>query len=90
MDPYAIIIEHLDGDVSVNGPYESEASARLACYAIAEWEASQLGTTFAHSRTGSQVGSDDTGEDTMQIYVERMGKPLDTSDPSDVRVGKYR
>jgi len=85
---YAIIIEHFDADVSVNGPYESEASARLACYAIAEYEAEQMGMQYAHSLTGSQVGNDDIGEDTMQLYVERMGTPLDTSSVSDVRVGK--
>lgn len=89
MSAYVIVIEHLDGDVSVNGPYESESSARLACYAIAEWEAGNLETTFAHSLTGSQVGDDSTGEDTMQMYIERMGTPLDTSEPGDVRVDKH-
>lgn len=77
---FCVVIEHLDGSVSANGPYDLEPEARLACYAMAEYEAQELDTTVAHRLDGSTVGDPDSGMDTIDLYVQRLGQPVDTSE----------
>jgi hypothetical protein len=74
---YCIVIEHLDGAVSANGPYASYDAAVVGCRHIAEFEARSLETTFKHEPDGSTVGDDEAGEDTMTLWVQSMGLPVD-------------
>jgi hypothetical protein len=79
---WCVVIEHLDGSVSANGPYVHRAEAALAAYAMAEYEAKQLETTYEHDLNGSVVGNDETGEDTMTFHVQPLGVPVDTDNPT--------